>query len=163
MIHFWHFVVQLGWLFSNHSQFKSFPTGYNPNDIQQLKVISPEDYAYSSLWALIWRYGILYEGMEQSSVSQAALYFLHFFPRPSNVPKWHFASRKNSSFCLDHVQKYPQGTATSSLNSATFDRLSEGCDPNVQLWSQKGLMESCGDKKQNKGLAWLSNCVRAVN
>lgn len=65
---------------------------------------------------------------------------------------------KNSSFCLECVQKHAQGTATSSLNSATFDRLSEGCDLNAQFCPQKGMMESCGDKKkQNKGLAWLSN------
>lgn len=60
---------------------------------------------------------------------------------------------KNSRFCWEHVQKHAQGTATSSLNSATFDRLSEGCGPNAQLCPQKGMMESCGDKKQNKGLA----------
>lgn len=92
------------------------------------------------------------------------LYFLHLFQGPvvpldGILPQ----EKKTSSFCLEHVQKHAQGTATSSLNSATFYRLSEGCDPNAQLCPQKGIMESCGDKKQNKGLAWLSNCVRAVN
>lgn len=79
--------------------------------------------------------------------------FLSPFPRPFTAPKWHFASGKNSRFCLEHVQKHAQGTASSSLNFATFYRLSEGSDPNAQLCPQKGMTKSCGVKKQNEGLA----------